>query len=141
MSDRRSSGLSFTESQSQNTEQQENNNSFNAARENYGYIESLSICNFKSYFGETVIGPFSPFTCIIGPNGSGKSNLMDAISFVLGVKTQQLRGKKLTDLIHRINFSQNSRRNSNSSSSQQQPTKAYVELVYISKKPKPKNDD
>ena len=29
---------------------------------------------------------------MIGPNGAGKSNLMDAISFVLGVKTSQLRG-------------------------------------------------
>ena len=39
-----------------------------------------------------VIGPFKDFTCVIGPNGAGKSNLMDAISFVLGVKTSQLRG-------------------------------------------------
>ena len=137
MSVRRSSGLSFTESQSQNT--QESQNVLDSVRENYGFIESLTISNFKSYFGETVIGPFSPFTCIIGPNGSGKSNLMDAISFVLGVKTQQLRGKKLTDLIHRINFSQNSR-NSNSSASQQ-PTEAYVELVYISKIPKKRNNN
>lgn len=36
---------------------------------------------------------------IIGPNGSGKSNLMDAISFVLGVKTAQLRGN-LKDLLY-----------------------------------------
>ena len=39
-----------------------------------------------------VIGPFKDFTCVIGPNGAGKSNLMDAISFVLGVRTSQLRG-------------------------------------------------
>eukprot|EP01083_Nonionella_stella_P051444 136572_1 len=64
-------------------------------RENYGFIESLEINNFKSYFGSTIIGPFSSFTAIVGPNGSGKSNLMDAISFVLGIKTQQLRGKKI----------------------------------------------
>ena len=37
---------------------------------------------------------------IIGPNGSGKSNIMDAISFVLGVQTRQLRGNKLRDLVH-----------------------------------------
>jgi structural maintenance of chromosome 1 len=35
-----------------------------------------------------VIGPFRDFTAIIGPNGSGKSNLMDAISFVLGVQSR-----------------------------------------------------
>ena len=34
-----------------------------------------------------MIGPFKQFTSIIGPNGSGKSNLMDAISFVLGVQS------------------------------------------------------
>eukprot|EP01084_Bolivina_argentea_P186866 322003_1 len=94
---------------------------WNSSRLNYGYIESLTIRDFKSYFGETTIGPFSTFTCIIGPNGSGKSNLMDAISFVLGVKTQQLRGKKLTDLIHR------------NSSTSVVATEAYVELVYISR--------
>ena len=31
----------------------------------------------------------------MGPNGAGKSNLMDAISFVLGVRTMQLRGQQL----------------------------------------------
>jgi chromosome segregation ATPase len=40
-------------------------------------------------------GPFTSFTAVIGPNGSGKSNLMDAISFVLGVKTKDLRGTQL----------------------------------------------
>jgi structural maintenance of chromosome 1 len=39
--------------------------------------------------------------CIIGPNGSGKSNLMDAISFVLGVKSAQLRSTQLKDLVYR----------------------------------------
>ncbi len=43
----------------------------------------------------------APFTCIIGPNGSGKSNLMDAISFVLGVKSAQLRSTQLKDLVYR----------------------------------------
>ena len=31
---------------------------------------------------------------------AGKSNLMDAISFVLGEKTSNLRVKRLSDLIH-----------------------------------------
>ena len=46
-------------------------------------------------------GPFKRFTAIVGPNGAGKSNLMDAISFVLGVRTMQLRGQQLRDLIFR----------------------------------------
>jgi len=139
--------LSFTQSTDNSQELDSRSSSSRRARHgvhgeiamNYGYIECLSISNFKSYFGETVIGPFSDFTCIIGPNGSGKSNLMDAISFVLGIKTQQLRGKKLTDLIHRINFSQSSR---SSASNKSQPTQAYVELIYVSRtKPTKSRDD
>ena len=47
-----------------------------------------------------MIGPFKQFTSIIGPNCSGKSNLMDAISFVLGVQSAQLRGAALRDLVY-----------------------------------------
>ena len=57
-----------------------------------GKLLQLEVENFKSYRGLHVIGPFVNFTAVIGPNGSGKSNLMDAISFVCGVKTAQLRG-------------------------------------------------
>jgi hypothetical protein len=32
-----------------------------------------------------------------GPNGAGKSNLMDAISFVLGVRTRHLRSARLQE--------------------------------------------
>ena len=48
-----------------------------------------------------MIGPFKDFTSVIGPNGAGKSNLMDAISFVLGVKSAQLRSSQLKDLVYR----------------------------------------
>lgn len=61
----------------------------------------LEVENFKSYRGKQVIGPFRSFNSVIGPNGSGKSNLMDAISFVLGVKSGQLRSGQLKDLIYR----------------------------------------
>jgi chromosome segregation ATPase len=62
----------------------------------------LELENFKSYGGHHVI-PFgdSKLTCIVGPNGSGKSNVMDALSFVLGVSSQQLRSSQLVDLIWR----------------------------------------
>ncbi|KLO14413.1 cohesin complex subunit psm1 [Schizopora paradoxa] len=61
----------------------------------------IELCDFKSYRGHHVIGPFSSFTSIIGPNGAGKSNLMDAISFVLGIKSAQLRSSQLKDLVYR----------------------------------------
>jgi structural maintenance of chromosome 1 len=87
-----------------------------------GRIDRLEVENFKSYRGHQQIGPFKNFTAIIGPNGSGKSNLMDAISFVLGVRTQQLRGS-LKELLY------------SSSAEQQQaaghaPRRGYVKLVY-----------
>lgn len=66
-----------------------------------GRIDRLEVCNFKSYGGTVSIGPFSKLTAIIGPNGAGKSNLMDAISFVVGVRSGVLRGKNLKNLIHR----------------------------------------
>lgn len=60
----------------------------------------IEVENFKSYRGKQIIGPFRSFNSVIGPNGSGKSNLMDAISFVLGVKSSQLRSSQLKQLIY-----------------------------------------
>ncbi|XP_008053360.1 structural maintenance of chromosomes protein 1B isoform X1 [Carlito syrichta] len=65
-----------------------------------GHLELLLLENFKSWRGRQVIGPFRRFTCIIGPNGSGKSNVMDALSFVMGEKTANLRVKNIQELIH-----------------------------------------
>jgi recombinational DNA repair ATPase RecF len=65
-----------------------------------GRVAWIEVENFKSYRGHSTIGPFMNFTTIIGPNGSGKSNLMDAISFVLGVKTAHLRGNLKELLYH-----------------------------------------
>ncbi|KAK2077238.1 hypothetical protein QBZ16_004872 [Prototheca wickerhamii] len=67
--------------------------------ETSGRVVHLEIENFKSYRGKVLIGPFHDFTTIIGPNGSGKSNVMDAISFVLGVRTAHLRGN-LKELLY-----------------------------------------
>lgn len=64
-------------------------------------VTYMEIENFKSYAGQQTIGPFKDFTSIIGPNGSGKSNLMDAISFVLGVQSRDLRSSQMKDLIFR----------------------------------------
>ncbi|XP_070803001.1 structural maintenance of chromosomes protein 1B [Pituophis catenifer annectens] len=65
-----------------------------------GYLKFLLVENFKSWRGQQCIGPFKKFTCIIGPNGSGKSNVMDALSFVMGEKTSNLRVKHIQELIH-----------------------------------------
>ncbi|CAM9460632.1 unnamed protein product [Chrysoparadoxa australica] len=75
-----------------------------------GRLLRLELENFKSYSGKQVIGPFKDFTAVIGPNGSGKSNLMDAISFVLGVQSKHLRSQKLGDLVFRSDGSQPTRR-------------------------------
>ena len=41
------------------------------------------------------------FTAICGSNGSGKGNLMDAISFVLAVRSAYLRSNDKTDFNYR----------------------------------------
>lgn len=64
-------------------------------------VKYLELENFKSYGGHSIIGPFKDFTSVVGPNGSGKSNLMDAISFVFGVQSRDLRSTHLKDLIFR----------------------------------------
>ena len=67
-----------------------------------GKLLALELYNFKSYKGHHVLQfGDSYFTSIIGPNGSGKSNSMDAISFVLGIKSSHLRSTHLKDLIYR----------------------------------------
>ncbi|XP_016281036.1 structural maintenance of chromosomes protein 1B isoform X2 [Monodelphis domestica] len=65
-----------------------------------GRLDRLLVENFKSWRGRQVLGPFRGFTCIVGPNGSGKSNVMDALSFVMGERTSNLRVKSLQELIH-----------------------------------------
>lgn len=86
-------------------------------------LDRLVIENFKSYAGNHVVGPFRTFTAVIGPNGAGKSNLMDAISFVLGVRTLQLRGSQLKDLIHK----------KEKEHKKDQARDAFVELIYRDK--------
>ncbi|TPX15123.1 uncharacterized protein E0L32_004681 [Thyridium curvatum] len=67
-----------------------------------GKLLRLELFNFKSYKGHhTLLFGDSYFTSIIGPNGSGKSNSMDAISFVLGIKSSHLRSSHLKDLVYR----------------------------------------
>ncbi|KFB52700.1 AGAP002947-PA-like protein [Anopheles sinensis] len=70
------------------------------------FLRYIEMENFKSYRGRAAIGPLKRFSAVIGPNGSGKSNFMDAISFVMGEKTNSLRVRKLTELIHGASIGQ-----------------------------------
>eukprot|EP00924_Labyrinthula_sp_SR-Ha-C_P007386 snap_masked-scaffold_24-processed-gene-1.16-mRNA-1 protein AED:0.04 eAED:0.04 QI:0/-1/0/1/-1/1/1/0/1347 len=81
-----------------------------------GKIKVLEITDFKTYKGTQRVGPFLNFSAIIGCNGTGKSNLMDAISFVLGIHSRQLRSDKLMNLIYH--------------SSTEQKRRAMVSLIY-----------
>ncbi len=57
---------------------------------------------FKSYGPREIRVPLARgFTVIAGPNGSGKSNIVDAISFALGMMSKKsMRAGKMTDLIY-----------------------------------------
>eukprot|EP01116_Phalansterium_solitarium_P016500 TRINITY_DN3844_c0_g1_i1.p1 TRINITY_DN3844_c0_g1~~TRINITY_DN3844_c0_g1_i1.p1 ORF type:complete len:1226 (+),score=616.02 TRINITY_DN3844_c0_g1_i1:155-3832(+) len=84
-----------------------------------GKIHRLEIENFKSYKDHQIIGPFHQFQSIVGPNGAGKSNLMDAVSFVLGVQSGKLRSANLKELIFKSEGEAVSSKR-----------KCYVKLVY-----------
>ena len=66
------------------------------------YLKEIELENFKS-FGTRVRIPFLPgFTAVTGPNGSGKSNIIDAILFILGVRSPKMvRAERLSDLIYK----------------------------------------
>ncbi|KAK7556712.1 structural maintenance of chromosomes 1A [Phyllosticta citricarpa] len=85
-----------------------------------GKLIRLELFNFKSYRGHHVLlfGD-SHFTSIIGPNGSGKSNSMDAISFVLGIKSSHLRSTHLRDLVYRGRVLRTSKINADGTATEQ----------------------
>ncbi|CCF57312.1 hypothetical protein KAFR_0C03200 [Kazachstania africana CBS 2517] len=95
-----------------------------------GRLLGLELYNFKSYKGSVKLGfGESNFTSIIGPNGSGKSNMMDAISFVLGVRSSHLRSSILRDLIYRgVITGEDSE--SDEDGSVNNPSTAYVKAFY-----------
>lgn len=64
-------------------------------------ISKIKLINFKSYYGEHIIGPLHwNFTAVIGANGSGKSNLLEALVFVFGARASKMRLKTLKEVIH-----------------------------------------
>ena len=65
------------------------------------HITQVTIQGFKSYSGQTVVGPFHPgHNVVVGKNGSGKSNLFSAIEFVLSGEYASLRQDQRQALIH-----------------------------------------
>ena len=62
-------------------------------------INKVVLAGFKSFRKKTIIPFFDGMTAVIGENGSGKSNLFDAISFVMGRRSSQLRSDRLEHLI------------------------------------------
>ena len=62
-------------------------------------IEELVLHGFKSFAERTVLPMLPGVTAVVGPNGSGKSNLVEAIRFASGIRTQRLRGGAPEDLV------------------------------------------
>ncbi|OYT56248.1 MAG: hypothetical protein B6U68_03665 [Candidatus Aenigmarchaeota archaeon ex4484_14] len=63
-------------------------------------VDRITMRGFKSFSDRTTIPFPSGFTTIAGPNGSGKSNIVDAITFVLGVSSAKaIRANRLINLI------------------------------------------
>ncbi len=64
------------------------------------YLERIVMNNFKSFAGRVSVSFEHGFTVIAGPNGSGKSNVVDAITFVLGVTSaKSIRADRMSGLI------------------------------------------
>ncbi len=62
-------------------------------------INKVTCKGFKSFQKKTAVPFYEGLTAIIGENGNGKSNLLDALSFVFGRRSSNLRAEKLTQLI------------------------------------------
>lgn len=62
-------------------------------------INKLELTGFKSFRNKVVVPFFDGMTAVIGENGAGKSNLFDALSFVMGRRSSQIRADRLEHLI------------------------------------------
>ena len=62
-------------------------------------ITKVELEGFKSFRKRLAIPFFNGMTAVVGENGSGKSNLFDAVSFVMGRRSSQLRADRLEHLI------------------------------------------
>jgi chromosome segregation protein len=63
-------------------------------------LKSLRLKGFKSFADRTDLEFIDGVNCVVGPNGSGKSNVVDALTWVMGVQgARQLRGARMEDVI------------------------------------------
>lgn len=60
----------------------------------------LTVHGFKSFRRRVALEFYPGFTSIIGENGTGKSNLLDALTFVMGRRSQSLRAERIEHLLH-----------------------------------------
>lgn len=63
-------------------------------------IVRLTVHGFKSFRRRVTLEFYPGFTAIIGENGTGKSNLLDALTFVMGRRSQSLRAERIEHLLH-----------------------------------------
>ncbi|MFH1609768.1 MAG: AAA family ATPase, partial [Candidatus Bipolaricaulota bacterium] len=63
-------------------------------------IRRLTVHGFKSFRRRVALDFYPGFTAIIGENGTGKSNLLDALTFVMGRRSQALRAERIEHLLH-----------------------------------------
>ncbi len=63
-------------------------------------LRRLTIRGFKSFRRRVTLEFYPGFTAIIGENGTGKSNLLDALTFVMGRRSQSLRAERIEHLLH-----------------------------------------
>ena len=62
-------------------------------------LTGIRLAGFKSFVEPTRLQFSTPMSGIVGPNGCGKSNIVDAIRWVLGESTRNIRGQKMEDII------------------------------------------
>lgn len=81
-------------------------------------LRKVKMAGFKSFVDPTTLIFPSDMVGIVGPNGCGKSNIVDAIRWVMGASTKNIRGDTLEDVIFK------------GSSGRQPVGQASIELVF-----------
>lgn len=81
-------------------------------------LRKVKMAGFKSFVDPTTLVFPSDMVGIVGPNGCGKSNIVDAIRWVMGASTKNIRGDNVEDVIFK------------GSSGRQPVGQANIELVF-----------
>lgn len=81
-------------------------------------LRKVKMAGFKSFVDPTTLVFPSDMVGIVGPNGCGKSNIVDAIRWVMGASTKNIRGDNIEDVIFK------------GSSGRQPVGQASIELVF-----------